>query len=113
MHEYYVTKSITELAVREAEQAGAQRIIEIRLVIGDLSSIIDESVQMNFDMISEGTLAEGARLSFRRTPARFYCSSCQKDFVKPAKGFDCPDCGTMGKLTDAGREFYIESMDVE
>ncbi|NTV90761.1 MAG: hydrogenase maturation nickel metallochaperone HypA [Clostridiales bacterium] len=113
MHEYAVTKSIVDMAVREAASAGADKIIEIKLVIGDLSSIIDESVQMYFDMIGKGTPAEGARLVFRRTPAVFYCEGCGMEFVKPSKGFDCPACGRTGKLTGAGREFYIESIEIE
>lgn len=113
MHEYAVTQNIVDLAVSEAGKSGAGRITEIRLVIGDLSSIIDESVQMYFNIISSGTPAEGARLSFKRQPARLVCSSCGHEYDKPAKGFDCPCCSGVGKLTGAGREFYIESIEVE
>lgn len=113
MHEYAVTKSIIELAVKEAQAANAARITEIRLVVGDLSSIIDESVSMYFDIISKGTPAEGARLIFTRKPAVLYCSICRKNFDKPAKGFECPVCGSTGRLTGEGREFYVESLEVE
>lgn len=113
MHEYAVTKSLIELSLNEAEKAGASRITEIRLVIGDLSTIIDESVQMYFDIISEGTKAEGAKLIFRRIPAQFRCGVCGRTYDKPAVGFDCPDCGGTGMPTGVGREFYIESIEVE
>ncbi len=113
MHEYAVTKSMIEIAVEEAQKAGANKITDIRLVIGDLSTIIDESVQMYFDIISEGTIAQGAKLHFRRVPARFYCPSCGIIFNKPAKGFDCPACGSLGFSTGEGKEFYIESLEVD
>ena len=113
MHEYAVTKNIIEIAVKEAKAANAGKILEIKLVIGDLSSIIDESVQMYFEIISQGTVAEGAKLSFKRKPAILYCSSCAENFEKPGKGFECPVCGSTGTLTGAGREFYIESLEVE
>lgn len=113
MHEYAVTQNIVEIAVKEAKAAGAGRIIEIKIVIGDLSSIIDESVDMYFEILSKGTLAEGARLKFKRMPAVLNCSSCGNSFNKPGKGFECPLCGGSGKLTGAGREFYIESLEVE
>ncbi|MCX7922828.1 MAG: hydrogenase maturation nickel metallochaperone HypA [Clostridia bacterium] len=113
MHEYAVTKSMIALAVEEAEKAGAKKIIEIRLVIGDLSTIIDESVQMYFDIISEGTIAFGAKLVFRRVPAEFRCKDCGSIFDKPAKGFDCPGCSGLGVPTGVGKEFYIESIEVE
>ena len=112
MHEYAVTKSIINLVVEEAKRANAGNIIEIRLVIGDLSTIIDESIQMYFDIISEGTLAQGAKLSFRRIKAEFKCIKCNSVFIKPDKGFNCPYCGELGTPTDIGREFYIESIEV-
>lgn len=113
MHEYAVTQNVVEVAVREAEAAGAKKIIEIKLVIGDLSSIIDESVSMYFDIISEGTAAEGAKLIFKRMPAKFICKECGTEYEKPRSGFECPSCGGEGRLTGAGREFYIESMEVD
>lgn len=113
MHEYAVTKSIVDIAVKEAQNAGASRIVEIRLVIGDLSTIMDESVSLYFDVISRGTPAEGARLVFNRIPARFSCADCGLEYDKPAKGFECPNCGRTGRLTEGGREFYIESMEVD
>ena len=113
MHEYAVTKGLIAIAVEEARKAGASKITLIKLVIGDLTTIIDDSVQMYFDMLSEGTIAHGAKLEFRRVPARFRCKDCDLEFDKPKTGFDCPKCGKMGVLTDSGKEFYIESMEVE
>ncbi len=113
MHEYAVTQSMIKLALDEANRAGASKILEIRLVIGDLSTIIDDSVQMYFDIMSEGTIAQGARLVFNRVKAQFKCRQCGEVFEKPPQGFDCPKCGGLGMPTDKGKEFYIESLEVE
>lgn len=113
MHEYPVTVSIVDLVSQEAQKAGVGRVTEIRLVIGDLSSIMDESVQMYFDIISKGTPAEGARLVFRRVAAQFRCKQCGLSYDKPKQGFDCPRCGGPGSRTGVGTEFYIESIEVE
>lgn len=113
MHEYSVTKNMLSTAIEEAEKAQTKKITEIRLVIGDLSTIIDESVQMYFDIMSEGTMAEGAKLVFKRIPAEFRCNQCGHKFIKPPKGFDCPKCNSMGSPTGVGKEFYIESIEVE
>lgn len=113
MHEYAVTQNIVDIAVGEAESAGAKKITEIRLVIGELSSIIDESVSMYFEIISKGTAAEGARLVFRKVPAGLVCKSCCRKFSKSGSSFECPECGCDGSLTGEGKEFYIESLEVE
>ncbi len=113
MHEYAVTQSMIKMAVDEANKVNASRILEIRLVIGDLSTIIDDSVQMYFDIMSEETIAQGAKLIFKRIKAEFKCKGCGEVFIKPPKGFNCPKCGSLGTPTDVGKEFYIESIEIE
>ncbi|WP_242836634.1 hydrogenase maturation nickel metallochaperone HypA [Clostridium sp. BNL1100] len=113
VHEYAVTQSMLKLVLDEAKRVKASKILEIRLVIGDLSTIVDDSVQMYFDIMSEGTIAHGAKLVFRRVKAEFKCKECGEVFIKPTTGFDCPKCGGLGMPTGVGREFYIESLEIE
>lgn len=113
MHEYAVTKSVINTVVEEAKKVDAKKVSKVTLVVGDLSSIVDESVQMYFDLIAEGTVVHGAQLEFKRVRAELYCLGCEKNYVKPASGLECPDCGIMGVLTDKGKEFYIESIEIE
>jgi Zn finger protein HypA/HybF involved in hydrogenase expression len=71
MHELAVTESILEIALRHGQPAQARKITDLYLVIGQLSSIVDDSVQFYWDFISKNTPAEGA--SFSRIPAEFCC----------------------------------------
>ena len=73
MHELSITESILEIALRHS---GEQRITDLRLVIGELSTLVDESVQFYWDIVSEGTPAAGATLHFRRVPAQLTCQTC-------------------------------------
>ncbi|MGD8998651.1 MAG: hydrogenase maturation nickel metallochaperone HypA, partial [Anaerolineae bacterium] len=66
MHELSVTESLLEIALRHAARAGAARITRLNIVVGELSSIVDESVQFYWDIVSRGTMAEGAELHFER-----------------------------------------------
>jgi len=113
MHEYAITESIIDIVSEEAKNAGAGRISKIKLVIGELSTIMDESVEMYFDIISRGTIAEGAKLVFTRVAAEFECRACKIRYNKKNNGFFCPVCGDMGTPTDIGKEFYIESIEIE
>ena len=45
MHELPVTESILEIALRHAQEAGARRITDLYLIIGQLSTIVDDSIQ--------------------------------------------------------------------
>ena len=113
MHELPITESILEIAQRHGVQAGATRISDIYLVIGQLSSVIDDSIRFYWDMISEGTLAEGARLHFRRVPAEFSCLDCEAKYQPEGEDFSCPQCGGARVKLTAGSEFQVEAIDVE
>ena len=112
MHELSVTESILEIALRHAGEAGAGRITDLHLVIGELSTIIDESVQFYWDFVSEGTAAAGATLHFRRVPAQLTCQSCGHSY-SPREALPCPACGSEDIRVVAGEEFFLEAIDVE
>lgn len=111
MHELPITQNILEIALRHA--GDATHITRINLVIGDLSSVIGESVQFYWDMLSEGTVAEGAVLHFDRIKARFLCSDCEAEFEPDGRKFDCPECDGVRVELIAGNEFRLESIEVE
>jgi hydrogenase nickel incorporation protein HypA/HybF len=113
MHELAVTKSILDLALKHAEQAQAKRIISINIVMGELSSNVDDSVQFYWDIIAKGTLAEGAQLCFRRIPAEFECQSCSQRYHPEDAELLCPYCGSPKVRIIAGEEFYLDSIDVD
>ena len=105
MHELPVTQGILSISLEAAEQAGGRRIIGINLLVGDLSSIVDDSVQFYFDILSKGTLAEGAALEFRRLPASVMCWDCGRRFeVTAPLPSACPHCGGFKLQVMGGRE---------
>jgi hydrogenase nickel incorporation protein HypA/HybF len=113
MHELGVTQSILRIALHHAQEAGAVHIKEVNLVIGELSSIVDDSVQFYWDMIAQGTIAEGAILNFKRIPAMLGCRACGHEFPMDRQEFICPACGSQKIMVAGGEEFYLESIDVD
>ena len=111
MHELAITESILEIALRHGRSAGATRITDLHLVIGELSSVVDESVQFYWDIVSEGSAAAGATLHFRRVPARLVCRACGHSY-SPRQALPCPACGREDISVAAGEEFYLEAIDV-
>ena len=111
MHELFVTEQIRDIAVRYANEAGAMKITDIYVVVGELSSIVDDSVQFYWNYISEGTIAAGAALHFRRLPATFVCRQCARQYGTK-DGLACPTCGCSDVQVVQGEEFYLEAIDV-
>lgn len=114
MHELPITESILSIALEAARGANAARIVAINLVIGDLSSIVDDSVQFYFDLLSQGTPAEGAVLRFRREQATAACGDCGHCFeVTPPLVPVCPACGGLRLQVSGGRGFAVDSIEVD
>ena len=114
MHELPVTENILKIALDASQKNGARRITAINLVIGELSSIVDDSVQFYFDLLSKGTLAENAVLHFHREPSMALCLDCAHQFNASAPlEPKCPKCGSVHLQVKGSREFFIESIEVE
>jgi hydrogenase nickel incorporation protein HypA/HybF len=113
MHELTVTESILEIALRHANEAKATRITNLYLVIGQFASIVDDSVQFYWDIISKETIAEGAILHFKRLPASLSCLDCNQQYNPGSDGFSCPNCHSNHVKIVSGDEFYMEAIDIE
>ncbi|HLA97299.1 MAG TPA: hydrogenase maturation nickel metallochaperone HypA [Anaerolineales bacterium] len=113
MHELPVTESILEIALRHAGEAQAKRITDLYLVIGQLSSIVDDSIQFYWDIIARDTIAEGARLHFRRIRTRMKCQECNLEYEPQNSEFACPECSSYRVQIVAGNEFFMDSIEVE
>ncbi len=111
MHELSITENILEITLRHAEKAGEVRVTDLFLVIGELSSVVDDSVQFYWDFVSEGTAAEGAKLHFRRIPAEFECKECGHKY-QMTEDLICPECESSKIRILAGREFSLESIEI-
>lgn len=113
MHELAVTRSILEITLEHAEAADATAVTDIYLVIGDLSSFIDDSIQFYWSTLAEGTIAQEATLHFKRVPARMQCQRCGHAYpLVEAQGV-CPNCDSRRAEIVAGKEFYVEAIDIE
>ena len=113
MHEYALTRQIVKIVLRAAETHHAARVTHVRLVLGETSGIIPESVQMYFDLIASGTVAEGAQITARLVPPEMRCPLCRVNFIRPRFSFACPVCGALGNPTEVGNEFYVEGVELE
>jgi len=115
MHELKAATDILNISLAQLETIeGATLITDIYVVIGELSSYLDDSLVFYFEEIAKDTTAENAVLHFERIPAEFYCENCDITYHKRGSNFACNTCGQIGKLNRSkSYDFYIKEISVK
>ena len=113
MHELSITQNVLAIALRYAAEHDAKRIVEIDLVIGQLASVVDDSVQYYWDIISEHTVAEGAQLHFERIPVQLRCPHCATIYGLNYQDFACPTCHQSDGVLLGGDELLVKAITIE
>jgi hydrogenase nickel incorporation protein HypA/HybF len=114
MHELAVTHDILAIVLRHAEANAVRRVVSVRLNIGALSDLEATWIQRYFDYLSRDTVAEGATITVRRTPAIVRCEDCAIDFevrIREVQEILCPDCAGKRCSLVSGDEYRVEDME--
>jgi hydrogenase nickel incorporation protein HypA/HybF len=113
MHELSITQQILDIATKHGQNNQADKVTDLYLVIGELSSVIDDSVQFYWDMIAKDTICEDAVLHFKRIPAIFKCQNCNQEYhLEAGELTPCPSCQSSKMDILQGKEFHLESINI-
>ncbi|MBN2075087.1 MAG: hydrogenase maturation nickel metallochaperone HypA [Dehalococcoidales bacterium] len=113
MHELSIVESLLALVLEHAEKAESEKVVGVNLVVGELSGVVDEAVEFYWDFLTRETIAKDSRIIFKHIPAKLQCRKCGEVFLTSEHGYFCPKCGDQQVDIIAGRELFIESLEVE
>ena len=113
MHELSITEHLLEDCIKSAKAQNAVRIRTIHLCIGQLRGIVPECIQLYLDMLSEGTIAQGAQIEAEFPPVKIRCRDCGLEGEITPHHLECPHCKSLRLELLSGKEFYIKSMEVD
>ena len=113
MHEASVVEALVGMLSKEAALRGGGRITKIRLVVGEATGYMAQSLEFYLGLLGKGTALDGAGLELRYVKPLLRCRVCGHEFERRRFTFECPRCGGAGRLTETGREFFVESIDLE
>ena len=99
MHELTITQSILDISLQAAQAQHARRIRAIRLTMGPFSGVVPECVQMYLDVLAKGL--------------RVHCRACGRDSEIDRRRIACPFCGGVDLQRLSGREFLVDSLEVD
>jgi hydrogenase nickel incorporation protein HypA/HybF len=109
MHELGISRNIVAI-VHEA--AKGRRVQRVSLEIGKLSGVMPHAVAFCFDIVAQGTAAEGAVLEIKEIDGRARCASCGEEFATPTLLTAC-GCGCRRLTRLSGEELNVRSIAIE
>lgn len=112
MHELPIVTRLLDGVEAHARERGAARVVAVNLAVGEKAGLVDDSLRFYFDMLTPGTVADGARLNVRLTPMRFRCAGCVSEYSPSGADFGCPECGAVGQVVDEATDLRIESIEM-
>lgn len=124
MHEYSLMEDVVSSLQQSLQREGITKagcVKEIVLRIGALDIHSEESFRQAFDVLTKGTLIEGARLQLEIVPAMYRCRACGHEAqigVGEADGHqvepvvECESCGQPCVVT-GGRGMHPVDVVVE
>ena len=114
MHELSIVTSIVETVTETLAAYPTARVLEVRLRVGALASVIPESLEFCYGIASEGTPLEGSRLVVNVLPVVMHCASCGQNVeLEGVQSFRCPRCGEPSSDMRQGRELEIDSIEID
>ncbi len=108
MHELAIIEGVVDAVT---ERMGDAKISCVRLEIGALSGVVNDSLRFCFELATEGTSLAGASLEIIQVPGRCRCRACGSEFSPDGLILLCP-CGSADAAVLAGRELKIASVKV-
>ncbi|WP_267382778.1 hydrogenase maturation nickel metallochaperone HypA [Cyanobacterium sp. uoEpiScrs1] len=109
MHELGITRNVVAIV---AEHAKGLLVKRVTLEIGQLSTVMVDSIYFCFDICCQGTVLEGATLEIIEVPGRGKCQNCGAE-VNLSQPFGSCDCCHSVKLDIIqGQELKIKEIEV-
>ena len=113
MHETDMTKALI-ITVKDwwESQPDRPKIENVHLIVGQFTCVEPVSLQFAFEVQTQKTFLEGAKLVIQETPLIAFCHRCQQDYA-PEIGlqYACPECQSPMEDIRSGRELKIDRIE--
>ena len=113
MHELAVTKGLLKICLEEGEKHKIKKIRKINIKVGELTDLLPACIEYYFNIVSKDTIAENTKINVEKIPVVIKCNECGYSGVLGKNNYVCPKCkGIVYEITK-GKEFYLDTMEVD
>lgn len=117
MHELSIAATIMEDVLAYAEAHGVNKVLRVRLAIGELTCVQAEQLRFCYDSVTRETALADSELEIETVPARVKCAQCGYEGAPkywmdsppeaPVPTLQCPRCGKCAEAAQ-GHECAIK-----
>ena len=121
MHEVSVVSDIVSAILRELEKYNVERVEEVVLVVGDMTSLGEEQLEFAYEIVTKETKLEGSKLVIEHEKIRVKCNECDYEgevrMLESDYGehtipiLSCPKCNGKVKVT-AGQTCKVRNLKI-
>lgn len=112
MHEMSLMSEIMKLVSDDAQSRGFNRVEAIEVVVGDLSNVLSDALELAFFHLRNKEfhlIDEQSQLHILREKAKAKCQSCHLEFEPDYRIALCPTCELPSCDLISGETFKVES----
>ena len=110
MHELAIAQSMVAIA---SSHACGRRITAVEVKVGHLRQVVPSALGFAWELVAEGTPAEGAELRIEEVPAAGVCRACGAESVLEGFPLTCRRCGGLDVEVTGGEELLVDSLELE
>jgi hydrogenase nickel incorporation protein HypA/HybF len=92
MHEASLAGGVLQLVEDAARRDGFQRVVELRLEVGQLAGVDAQALRFALASLAGGTLLDGAEILIDEPPGEAWCTDCARSVHITQRGDACPVC---------------------
>ena len=121
MHEVSVVSDIVSAILKELENYNVERVEEVVLVVGEMTSLGDEQLEFAYEIVTKETKLEGSKLVIEHEKIRVKCKECDYEgevrMLESDYGehtipiLSCPKCNGKVRVT-AGQTCMVRNLKI-
>jgi len=113
MHEMSITQNILEEVEEHLKKVAYNKIINIKIKVGELTALDSSSLQFCYEAITKGTKYENVPLIIEEVPLEGFCNNCKKSINIDNFLFICTNCGSSDVTITSGEELILSEINIE
>jgi hydrogenase nickel incorporation protein HypA/HybF len=110
MHELSLAQAIVAIA---EEHSDGRPVARVELAVGRLRQIVPDALLFSFELVAQGTIADGAELAIEEIPVGVACRACAETTEVDSFPFACARCGGIDVEVTDGEQFHVTALELD